>query len=73
MNNLRMTVKDDSGEECPIENIRTFQKHLQLFHKKGVTIHDENGHIFHGGQLLPSEDRYNGEGTIWIMDFLDRM
>jgi len=21
MNNLRMTVKDDSGEECPIENI----------------------------------------------------
>ena len=46
MNNLRMTVKDDSGEECPIENIRIFQKHLQLFHKKGVTIHDENGHYF---------------------------
>ena len=46
MSNLRMTVKDDGGEECLIENIRTFQKHLQLFHKKGVTIHDENGHYF---------------------------
>ena len=46
MNNLRMTVEHDSGEACPIENIRIFQKHLQLFHKKGVTIHDENGHYF---------------------------
>ena len=46
MNNLRMTVKDDGGEECLIENIRTFQKHLQLFHKKGDSIHDENGHYF---------------------------
>ena len=46
MNNLKMTVKDDSVEECPVENIRTSQKHLQLFHKKGVTIHDENGHYF---------------------------
>ena len=46
MINLRVTIRDDSGNECPIENIRTFRKHLQLFHKKGVTIHDENGHYF---------------------------
>ena len=73
MNNLRMTVKDDSGEECPIENIRTFQKHLQLFHKIRSNHPWRERALFHGGQLLPSEDRYNGEGTIWIMDFLDRM
>ena len=44
MGNLRVTIRDDSENECPIENIRTFRKHLQLFYKKGVTIHDENGH-----------------------------
>ena len=46
MNDLRMNVSRNNGEECPIEHIRTFQKPLQLFHKKGVTIHDENGHYF---------------------------
>jgi len=46
MSNLRVTIRDDSENECPIENIRTFRKHLQLFHKKGVSIHDENGHYF---------------------------
>jgi|TARA_B100001079_G_scaffold128830_1_gene110546 hypothetical protein len=46
MSNLRVTIRDDSGNECPIEIIRTFRKHLQLFHKKGVSIHDENGHYF---------------------------
>ena len=46
MNILRVTIKDDSGKECSIENIRTFQKHLELFHKKGDSIHDENGHYF---------------------------
>jgi len=46
MSNLRVTISDDSGNECPIEIIRTFRKHLQLFHKKGVSIHDDNGHYF---------------------------
>ena len=46
MKNLRVTIKDDSGKKCSIENILTFQKHLQLFHKKGDSIHDENGHYF---------------------------
>jgi len=46
MKNLRVTIMDDSGKECSIENIRTFQKHLQLFHKTGDSIHDENGHYF---------------------------
>ena len=46
MGNLRVTIRDDSENERPIENIRTFRKNLQLFHKKGVSIHEENGHYF---------------------------
>jgi hypothetical protein len=46
MSNLRVKIRDESGNECLIEIIRTFRKHLQLFHKKGVSIHDENGHYF---------------------------
>ena len=46
MSNLREMIRDDSENECPLEMIWTFQKHIQLFHKKGVSIHDENGHYF---------------------------
>ena len=46
MSNLRVTIRDASENVCRIENIRTFRKHLQLFDKKGVSIHDENGHYF---------------------------
>jgi len=75
MSNLRVTISDDSGNECPIENIRTFRKHLQLFHKKGVTIHDENGHYFTVDDSFRQkiENRCNGEETIWLIDFEDRM
>jgi len=33
MNKLRVTLKDDIGRNCIIDNIRTFQKHLIMFHK----------------------------------------
>ena len=46
MNKLSVTLKDDNGRDCFIKNIRTFQKHLIMFHKTGVSIHDENGHCF---------------------------
>ena len=46
MSKLSVTLKDDNGRDCVIENIRTFQKHLIMFHKSGVSIHDENGHFF---------------------------
>ncbi len=46
MNNKKVTIKDDCGRDCVIENIQSFHKHLQMFHKKGVSIHDENGHYF---------------------------
>ncbi len=43
MNKLRVTIKDDFGRDCVIEKIRTFQKHIIMFHKTGISIHDENG------------------------------
>ena len=73
MSNLRVTIRDNSGNECPIEIIRTFRKHIQLFHKKGVSIHDENGHYFTVDDSLQSGNRCNGEETIWLIDFEDRM
>ena len=72
VSNLRVTIRDDSGNECPIENIRTFRKHLQLFNKKWVSIHDENGHYFTVDDSF-RQIRCNGEGTIWLIDFEDRM
>ena len=46
MSKLYVTLKDDNGRDCVIENIRTFQKHLIMFHKTGISIHEENGHYF---------------------------
>ncbi len=46
MNNKKVSLKDDNGRDCVIENIQTFHTHLEMFHKKGVSIHDENGHYF---------------------------
>ena len=46
MNKLSVTLKDDNGRDCVIKNIRTFQKHLIMFNKTRISIHDENGHFF---------------------------
>ena len=34
MNDLSVTIKDDSGKDCYIEDIGIFQKHLNEFNKK---------------------------------------
>ena len=41
-----MNLKDNNGKDRSVEDIRVFQKHLNLFHSKGVSVHDENGHYF---------------------------
>ena len=46
MNNKKVPIKDDNERDCVIENIQAFHKHLQLHHKKGVSIHEENRHYF---------------------------
>ncbi len=45
MSRKTITIQDDQGS-CPIRDIRAFQKHLQLFHRTGVSVHDEDGHYF---------------------------
>ena len=34
MNDLSVTIKDDSGKDCFIQDILIFQKHLSEFNKK---------------------------------------
>ena len=55
MSNFRVTIRDDSENECPIENIRTFRKHLQLFHKKRSLHTRRERTLFHCGRLLQSK------------------
>jgi len=49
MSNLRVTIRDDSGNECPIEIILTLRKHLQLFHKTRSLCPWRERTLFHGG------------------------
>ena len=44
MSDYKMNLKDNNGKDCSEEDIRVFQKHLKLFHSKGVPVHYENGH-----------------------------
>ena len=46
MSRKTVTIQDDQGRDCPIRDFRAFQKHLQLFHRTGVSVHDEDGHYF---------------------------
>ena len=41
-----MNLKDNNGKDRSVEDIRVFQKHLNLFHSKGVSVHDVNVHYF---------------------------
>ena len=34
MNDLSVTIKDDSGKDCYIKDVGIFQKHLNEFNKK---------------------------------------
>ena len=46
MSDYKVNLKDNNGKESSVEDIIIFQKHLKLFHNRGVTVHDENGHYF---------------------------
>ena len=39
-------VKDDSGRDYEIPNIKRFHQHLVDFHSAEGTIHEENGYYF---------------------------
>ena len=46
MSDYKMHLKDNNGKDCSVEDFRAFQKHLKLYHSKGASVHDENGHYF---------------------------
>ena len=41
----KVILKDDSKNDIKIE-LETFVKHINLFHKTGTSIHEQNGHYF---------------------------
>jgi len=41
----KVILKDDSKNEVEIE-LETFVKHINLFHKTGTSIHEQDGHYF---------------------------
>ena len=46
MSDFKVNLKDNNGKDYSVEDIRIFQKHFELFHSRGVSVHDENGHYF---------------------------
>ena len=46
MSDYKVILKDDDGNDCLVENILDFQKHIITHHSSGVSIHEENGHYF---------------------------
>ena len=41
----KVILKDDSKNDVEIE-LETFVKHINLFHKTGTSIHEQDGHYF---------------------------
>ena len=41
----KVKIKDDNGKEIEVD-LKKFQKHIDEYHRSGISIHDENGHYF---------------------------
>ena len=41
----KVKIKDDNGKEIKVD-LKKFQKHIDEYHRSGISIHDENGHYF---------------------------
>ena len=39
-------IKDNNGNDYIINNIESFYQHIQDYHSKGTSLHEENGHYF---------------------------
>ena len=39
-------IKDDSGNDYVVKDIKSFRKHLFEFHASGTSLHEENGYYF---------------------------
>ena len=41
----KVIVIDNNGEEVKVD-LKKFVHHINLYHKTGISIHDESGHYF---------------------------
>ena len=41
----KVFISDDNGKEVEVD-LKKFIEHIDLFHKTGTSIHDEDGHYF---------------------------
>jgi len=41
----KVFIKDDNSKEVEVD-LNKFIDHINLYHKTGTSIHDENGHYF---------------------------
>jgi transcriptional regulator of NAD metabolism len=41
----KVFIKDDNGKEVEVD-LKQFVRHINQYHKTGISIHDENTHSF---------------------------
>ena len=41
----KVKIKDDKGQLVEV-NLKSFNQHLEEYHAKGTSIHEEKGHYF---------------------------
>ena len=41
----KVIVIDNNGEEVKVD-LKNFVHHINLYHKTGISVHDESGHYF---------------------------
>ena len=41
----KVIVIDNNGEEIKVD-LKKFVHHINLYHKTGISVHDESGHYF---------------------------
>lgn len=41
-----ITIKDNSGRDYTVHDPDRFYQHIQDYHARGVSVHEENGYYF---------------------------
>ena len=41
----KVFIKDNNGKEVEVD-LKQFVRHINQYHKTGISIHEENGHYF---------------------------
>ena len=43
---IKVSIKDNNGEDYIIKDLKSFYQHILDFHSVGTSLHEENGHYF---------------------------